>query len=161
MIAHDRLLKLISYNPLTGTFTCLVRRGRQSAGSVTGNIGNHGYIQLAIDKQMYLGHRLAFFYMTGRWPIEVDHKNGTKTDNRWTNLREATRSENSTNVARKAHNRSGFKGVSWHSSRGKWFAFIQKNGAQQFLGYFNDPVLAHEAYKNAAAILHGEFARAA
>lgn len=161
MISHARLLEVLHYSPETGEFTCRVQRGRQAAGSIVGNIGNHGYVQLAVDKQMYLGHRLAFFYMAARWPVEVDHKNGTKTDNKWINLREATHSQNGMNVKRRSHNRSGFKGVSWHASHSKWAAFIAKEGSQKFLGYFDDPKSAHDAYATEAAKFHGEFARAA
>jgi hypothetical protein len=42
-------------------------------------------------------HRLAFALVEGRWPKLVDHINGSGSDNRWSNLREATNSANGLN----------------------------------------------------------------
>lgn len=80
-----------------------------------------------------------------------------RSDNRISNLREATRSQNAMNARKQRDNTSGFKGVSrW---RGKWQAKIQRDGKQRFLGAFSTPQDAALAYKNAAINLHGEFAR--
>lgn len=161
MIDHERLLQLIEYDPETGIFRALVQRGRVPAGSVIGNNHCNGYLQFAIDKKMYLAHRVAFFYMTGRWPIEVDHENRIKTDNRWLNLREATKSQNNFNKTAMVRSKSGIKGVSWNARRGKWYAFIHDGERQHYLGSFDDPELAQAAYCAAAIKFHGEFARVA
>lgn len=161
-ISHARLLETLHYDPETGLFTCRIRRGRIMPGTVVGNIGNHGYIQLAIDSKMYLGQRVAWFYMTGHWPADqVDHVNRKKTDNRWVNLREATKSQNGFNKGPMSRNRSGFKGVSWNAKRGKWYAFIVDGQGQRYLGSFDSAEQAHAVYSEAALKYHGEFARVA
>jgi hypothetical protein len=99
--------------------------------------------------------------MTGDCPKEVDHINGDPTDNRWSNLREATPQQNKFNRGTCKSNKSGFKGVSRHKQNGNWVAEITHNYRKYHIGCFDTPEEAHEAYKKAAYILHGEFARAA
>lgn len=98
--------------------------------------------------------------MTGDWPPDdVDHRDLNKANNKWTNLRLATRSQNVANGARRTDNRSGFKGVTRRGN--KWEARIRAGGLLHYLGLFETTEAAHEAYCAAAAKLHGEFARAA
>jgi hypothetical protein len=93
--------------------------------------------------------------------MDIDHINGDGLDNRWSNLRLATRAENIRNSRTKATNTSGFKGVSWHKRDRKWQAHIKINGRSKNLGLFEAPEDAHAAYVAAAQKYHGEFARAA
>src|ERR1019366_3934979 len=110
-----RLKEVLRYVPETGLFTWLMKRGSRAAGSVAGTLRSDGYIQIRLDGDAYLGHRLAWFYQTGSWPTpECDHQDLDKTNNRWTNLREATKSQNKANVNRPISNTSGAKGVCWH-----------------------------------------------
>jgi hypothetical protein len=90
----------------------------------------------------------------------VDHVEPCKTlDNRRSNLRIATYSQNSFNSRIRSNNTSGYKGASLDKSCGKWRASICINSKKRFIGYLSSPELAHEAYKLAAAEHHGEFAR--
>lgn len=91
--------------------------------------------------------------------VHVDHINGDGLDNRRVNLRLATNAENGRNQRRHANNACGFKGVYWHKRGKKWAASIGFNGQNKHLGLFNKPESAHAAYCEAAALLHGEFAR--
>jgi hypothetical protein len=96
--------------------------------------------------------------MTGKWcSLVIDHRDGDPSNNRWANLRRATRSQNSANRRIPRNNPCGFKGVSRH--RGKWDATICKKGRRHFLGSFLTPQAAHAAYVKAARKLFGEFAR--
>lgn len=88
-----------------------------------------------------------------------DHKNGNTLNNTRDNLRIATRQQNSQNRKRSRNNVSGYKGVSWHRQKNKWQATIRIDGKNKFLGYFDNPQLAHEAYCKAAIGTHGNFAR--
>lgn len=88
----------------------------------------------------------------------VDHVNGNALDNRRANLREATYTENVRNT-KKRPNRSGYKGVTWHSKTGKWHAGITVNKRRISLGYYSDPAEAAHAYDHAARQHFGEFAR--
>lgn len=95
-------------------------------------------------------------YLTG-WPL-VDHRNGDGLDNRRANLRPATHAENSRNVARRADNTSGHKGVSWAPHTNRWRALIVVDGRRTHLGYYPDPVDAARAYDAAAIEQHGDYA---
>lgn len=91
--------------------------------------------------------------------LVVDHVNGNGLDCRRANLRAATCAQNLWNAGPSANNKSGFKGVHWSSSAGKWQAQIMFNMKKKSLGYFEDKNDAHKAYQAAAAKYHGEFAR--
>jgi len=95
-------------------------------------------------------------FLTG-WPL-VDHINGDGLDNRRANLRPATTSQNLANRRIQCNNRSGFKGVGWHTSTGKWRSRIVVDGKRFNLGAFTTPEAAALAYDAAARELHGEFA---
>lgn len=87
----------------------------------------------------------------------VDHINGDPLDNRRSNLRLATASQNLHNIGRSSANTSGYKGVSWDRRRKKWRARIKKDGKEKHLGLFDTPEEAFEAYCKAGPEYHGEF----
>lgn len=95
MITIERLKELVRYEPTTGKFINLVRRGCNGVGVICGTIDGHGYISIMLDRKYYAGHVLAWFYVTGKWPeMGIDHENRIRHDNTWANLRLATKSEN-------------------------------------------------------------------
>lgn len=155
-LTAERLRELLHYDADTGVFTRLVSRKGFRAGGVAGS-DNNGYRIIVIDYKMYRSHRLAWLYMTGEWPRnDVDHINGTRNDNRFANLREATRSENMQNV-RKAHSdnkSSGLLGVTFDKSQGKFMARIMLNGKYRYIGRYITAQEAHHAYLAAKSQLH-------
>lgn len=160
-LTRDRLKELLHYDPYTGRLTWLVdRKGPARAGCEAGCDNGQGYRRIYVDGKPYKGHRLAWFYMTGQWPREVDHINGDRSDNSWANLREVTRSQNKMNFSVYRSNSSGYPGVSYYRRTGKWKAQIQKAGQKTFLGYHDTPEQAAAAYERAANELFGEYARA-
>jgi hypothetical protein len=90
--------------------------------------------------------------LTGK--IQADHANRNTLDNRRSNLRPATASQNRCNVRK--FNPSGYKGVRWHV--GKWVASITVKGIPVHLGRFTDKHDAARAYNEAAQKHEGEFA---
>ena len=100
-------------------------------------------------------HRLAFLYQTGQWPArQVDHINGVRDDNRWSNLRESTNAQNSQNERRaRSSNTVGFLGVSRHRS-GRFRARIVVDGKERSLGLHDTPQIAHSAYLSAKRDIH-------
>jgi len=99
--------------------------------------------------------------MTGEMPnMQIDHKNMVGTDNRWSNLRLATKSQNLANSRARKDNFSGFKGAYYDKKSGKWRAQVRHNGKLHSLGRFPTPREANAAYLVAASKLFGEFARA-
>jgi hypothetical protein len=123
------------------------------AGKTAGSPDNDGYlcIGLRVDgKQFYLkAHRVIWALAHDRWPEnEIDHRNGARNDNRLSNLREATHSEQMQNL--RINNTSGISSVSWASGRGKWQTKL--NGV--FIGRFDDLDEARRAALVAKEILH-------
>lgn len=106
-------------------------------------------------------HRLIAETLPG---FETDHENGDGLDNRRSNLRTATASQNSGNTWKPrrpggmAHS-SRYKGVSWDKSRSRWQAKICRNGRHKNLGRYDDEADAARAYDAAAMLHYGEFAR--
>lgn len=159
--AKDLVFRCLSYNPETGEFVWKVSaRNKVSAGRIAGTLHKSGYRTIKIKRVTYQCSRLAWLFGTGAWPSShIDHINNNKIDNRFSNLREATHSQNGCNRPMAPYNTSGFKGVSWASKENKYKAQITFQGKDYSLGMFDDPAEAHEAYKAAALRLHGEFAR--
>lgn len=160
-LTAERLRELLDYDPKTGEMTWRVKRGgRVSPGSRAGSLNNRGYVLVEIDGRCYGRNRLAFLHMTGAWPLnEADHKNGIRDDDRWCNLRDATRSENARN--RKCSSRHGVKGVSYFSrcKTRPWGAYIDaRGGKRKHLGVFATKAEAAAARLDAERRLHGKFA---
>lgn len=110
-------------------------------------------------KKLYL-HRVILERIIGRKLVrseQVDHIDGNGLNNRRDNLRLATNSQNHHNISKRSDNKSGYKGVCY--SGGKWVAQINVSGKQTYLGRFDTPENAYEAYCEAAKKYHGEFAR--
>lgn len=160
MLTQERLRALLDYDPETGIFRWREARSGTKPG-VAGCPNKRGYLRICIDYKLYYSHRLAWFYVHGEWPPEIDHRDLDKKNNRIGNLRVATRFQNNANVPKKRDNTSGLKGAYFDNRRGHWAAAIKIRGRGKFLGYFPTKEAAHAAYARAAAIHHGEFARLA
>ena len=161
MLNFERVNALLRYDPETGKLFWKIPRGRMPSGVVAGRLSNKGYIQIGIDSKRYSAHRLAWLLHYGAWPEHlIDHINMDKSDNRITNLREATNAENQFNTVAQSNNTSGFKGVTLHKNNRKWIAYIGVKGVRHHLGSFKTAVEAHEAYVKASKELHGSFMRA-
>jgi len=124
------------------------------SGQAAGTITSYGYIQICLDWRMYKAHRLAWLYIHGHMPErQLDHINHNRTDNRISNLREATPSENAQNrVGAQRNSKSGILGV--HKFKNKWRAFIQINGKTKNIGDFDTSEQARDAYLRAKRQLH-------
>jgi len=161
LITQDVIKNILEYNQYSGKFiwkNCAGRRKRN--GDTAGFKDSQGYVKIKIFGKSHFAHRVAFIYMTGRSPVEeIDHVNLVKDDNKWSNLREATRLQNSMNKWKRKHNRSGFKGVSFHKRCKKWVAQIQKNKKCYHLGYYKTPQEAYSIYIREALRQHGKFAQ--
>lgn len=160
-LTQEELRRVLHYAPETGIFTWLVRLSiRIVVGKEAGARHGAGYITIGIYGNGYLAHRLAWFYMTGEWPSDdVDHRNGLRNDNRWCNLRPATRQQNMQNKRKLDANTSGIKGVSWCKQRRKWIAQLWRPDGTKFAAVRRTKEEAAQAYAEEAKRAHGEFAR--
>jgi hypothetical protein len=161
-LSHAELVRVLIYNPRTGTWRWLISpRPNIRAGSTAGATYGSGYRHIKLLGRQYKAARLAWFYVTGEWPppgYEVDHKNGDTLDDRWDNLRLATRSQNACNQGkRRGISPVELKGVGWDGARGLYRARI-KGDRQLLLGRYVHEEEAHQAYREAARKLHGRFA---
>lgn len=147
------ILERLSYNPDTGVFTWVKHKYKKKPLSVAGNLDKSGYVRIHICGKKIAAHRLAWFFVHGEWPKEdVDHINEIKNDNRISNLRLATRSQNCMNRGNKKT-----KGAYFYPNYGNYVAKIMKEGVSTHLGYFDTFEEAKAAYDDAAKELHGEF----
>jgi hypothetical protein len=153
------LRELLAYDPISGVLTWKKNMTpRARAGKEAGVIQCGKYRRIGINGKYYMAHRIAWVIVTGSWPeYQIDHKNGMKSDNRWTNLREATSAQNKHNTEHR--NNSGLIGASLHAGTGRYRAQIRTGGKRKFLGWFETAQEAHDAYKQAAIKYHGEFAK--
>lgn len=150
----------LRYVKTTGHLWWKIRASGRVMWRPAGSIDKNGYIGIGFGGKVFKAHHLAWLIVTGDWPRgEIDHKNLNRADNKWKNLREATRGQNQSNSRKYRNNTSGFKGVCWHKQHRKWYAQLQSNGKQVFLGLFDDPAIAAVAYAKGARRHHGEFAR--
>ena len=158
MLTARRLQAILQYEPDTGLFRwringrgCFIRKG-----AIAGTINSQGYRQMKVDGSFYKASRLAFLWMTGKWPKKiVDHINCQKGDDRWENLRDADYSQNGANMRVR---REGLKGVVFNKRRGTYSAFICKDYHVQNLGRFDSEEDAHAAYVAEAKRRFGEYA---
>ena len=159
-ITAARVREIFNYDPLSGELSRRVDRGRWKAGEIVGvrNITT-GYVMVGADYGRYYAHRLIWLLVTGRWPIEIDHIDLDKANNKWTNLREATHANNMANIRKFSSNKSGVKGVHWHKAAKKWCAQTSANGVIFHLGIFSTIQEATAAYRDAASKHHGKFTR--
>lgn len=123
---------------------------------VIGWLNNNGYYRLSFDCKLFYFHQIAFICMKGYIPEEVDHIDKNKTNNIWSNLREADRINNSCNSFKRKTNRSGLKGVSWAKSNNCWRMDITFN-KKKYHSYHATKEEAYEAYCIKSSELHKEF----
>ena len=153
MLTQELLHSLFFYDAATGNLIWRVQKNNVKIGSVAGCI-HRGYCKITINKKSYMAHRLVWLWHFGVMPEqETDHINGNRADNRLENLRLATTSENQQNLRKpRFNNKSGYLGVSKIAK--KWQAQIKIDGKAHYLGLFDTPEQAHEAYLEAKAKLH-------
>lgn len=150
-----KVLELYDFDPETGVFAR--RRGWAQGQPIQTTFAN-GYIQLAVGKGRYRGHRVAWLLHYGVWPDRyIDHINRVRTDNRIANLRLTDSALNCLNAARVGSS-SGFKGIRFNRKTGLWDVTIKVRGVSHYASRFPDPASAARAYDRLALKHAGEFA---
>lgn len=143
------------YDPLTGDF----QRNGKKAGSVNAD----GYVKLFMDGKYYSAHKIAWLIHYGEWlsypEFEIDHDNRNRSDNRISNLRKVTKSQNQRNAGMRVSNTSGVHGVNWKPKYnktpgdGRWVARIWNGPKHVYLGSFKTLYEASIARKAAERAL--------
>jgi hypothetical protein len=159
MLTQERLKEVLDYNPETGIFTYKVSRVSNKSGTPAGCL-DHKYLRVRIDNKLYYCHRLAWLYMTGKFPaLFIDHIDNIQSNNKWLNLRECSNAENLRNTKLPSHNTSGAKGVRWSKACNKWVARCRVNYKDIHIGLFANKDDAIKARNDYASIHHGVFYR--
>ena len=131
--------QFVSYDPETGQFTKVKKTtSYRKPGDIIGTKMSRGYYGIHIPGYgTVYAHRLAFLFMTGKWPANiVDHINHNGLDNRWENLRDVGYSGNNHNSKLRKDNSTGVRNVTYHKINKKFFAAITYQKVTHNLGYF-------------------------
>lgn len=158
--AHKKILELLFYDEESGSFQwkSMTKNGIK-AGTIAGTKTPQGYIRIKYKDRIYPAHRLAWLFRYGELPnSEIDHINGVRSDNRISNLRLVTHSQNMFNRTRNINTVSGRKGVTWSKKNQKWLVQCQCNGKRYYLGYFSELCDAVAAATRFREKHHGEYA---
>lgn len=156
MLTQTRLKEVLEYNPDSGVFTWKgVHKipGKRKQGRIAGTVNSDGYTVIYVDNRQYRAARLAWMYMTGRFPNPtVDHKNRNRTDDRFGNLREATKQQQRINQ-KKYRNNGLPKSIYW--VRNKYQVDIVRRGKKHYFGRFDDLQDAINARNKGLHLLEG------
>lgn len=154
-LTQQQLKAVLDYNPETGEFAWLIRRKGIKRNKQPGCVRKDGYRMIRIDGHLYLAHRLAWLWVHGCWPKhDVDHINGSTSDNRIANLRDVPRQTNLENQRKaKPFSVTGMLGVTKHREN-YYSARIQVGRKVFHLGTFRTPVEANLAYVEAKRKMH-------
>jgi len=153
----NKIAEVLSYNPETGDLTWIKRTSnRIKVGDKAGRIrrdcrGYTNYMDTNVFGKSYPNHRLGWFLTHGSWPShDIDHIDGDGMNNKLSNLRDVSRSDNLLNTGVWRHNTSGIKGVYLRKDTGLWTAKAQYKGKVTHLGCFKTKEEAAEARAKAS-----------
>lgn len=139
-LTRDRLCELLDVDVEKGIFVWKhTMGGKAKKGQEAGALTANGYVQLRLDKQDYLAHRLMWFYVYGAFPVlQIDHIDRDKTNNSANNLRLATPKQNGENRSLKSNNSSGHRGVFFRKNliSKPWHVSIMNNRKTIHIGFF-------------------------
>ena len=156
-MTRDELVAVLTLNktPAHWWFTWnTTQSNRAVAGTVAGGVNGKGYWLIRYNRNKYSAHRLVWLHETGTLPTgQIDHINGNRADNRFTNLREVTNQQNSHNRLANKNSTTKVKGVSL-SRTGRFEAQIRNNGTKIHLGTYGTVADAARAYLAAAQQHH-------
>lgn len=147
----ERPVELFQEGRQPASTTCASWNSRFAGKEALAHKQGMGYLHGCLMGEKVLAHRAVYALANGEWPDgEIDHINGIKTDNRPGNLRSTSHEGNMRNQRLRSTNTSGFNGVSYDKSRGKYEAFIYVNGRKSHVGRFDTAEEAVAARKLAS-----------
>ncbi|HCR3032587.1 TPA: HNH endonuclease [Escherichia coli] len=134
----EKIRSALNYNQDSGVFTWAESRGSQSKGSIAGSVNSDGYIAIQVFGITYLAHRLAWLFVYNEMPPqEIDHINRRKTHNAISNLRLASRSQNTSNSSVRDDSESGVKGIRYRKDIGKYQCRLTIDGKRVCVGSYS------------------------
>lgn len=153
LLTPEKIRELFNYDAVTGILAWKIKPcSSVRIGDAVGSLGGRGYLTTTFRGKQYGVHRLVFVWVHGHFPKDqIDHINHVRNDNRISNLREVSQSENSKNASLSKRNTSGFLGVGWSKECRKWSANISVDGKLVHLGLFAHKQDAIDARQEARA----------
>jgi hypothetical protein len=155
-LTRDYLLDLFQYKD--GNLYWKNHKYRALNSKQAGYTRTDGYVSVGINKKIYKAHRVIFMMFHSYMPLEIDHINGNKNDNRIENLREVNHSQNCLNRKLRSDNVIKCKGVRWVQANKAYMVRVTINGKRKFLGYFKDFDLADLVASEARDLYYGKYA---
>ena len=149
MITQERLKEVLFYSPRTGLFRWRISLRHGCINKIAGSRRRDGYICIRIDKRRYYAHRLAWFYMTGKWVPEIDHEDRNSSN------KDKTHSDNISNSKQSKRSVTGLRGATPFRD-GRYVAQICYRRKRIHLGYYNSAEEAHQVYLRKYRELRGE-----
>ena len=164
ILTQDLLKEFVKYDPDTGFFFIFLnkqtRDNTRPLGSVVGHMSGDGYVHFSFFGKKRKAHRMAWLYMTGSMPNGIiDHIDGDKTNNKFSNLRDVTTTQNSANM-HKICSRTGFRGVYENIKKGVVVSYVAQYD-KKHLGSFNTPEEASACVDEYLFSLFGDNAKLA
>lgn len=153
MLTQELLKEILHYDPETGVWTWVnpPNHNTRLTGQIAGNRRRDGYLRIRYGGRLYYASHLACLYMTGKFPDkEMDHEDRDPSNDKWSNLREATSSQNKYNRTMT----NNLRGV-YRSGENSWWA---NSGRNNYLGTFDTLEAAIIARDTEALELGGPFA---
>lgn len=86
----------------TGRIDCYSRKGKRKLFKDVGSKNEDGYIRIWCKNRLRMKHRLLYWLYYGELPLEIDHINHIRDDNRISNLRSVNRRQNNIGTVRKS-----------------------------------------------------------
>lgn len=142
-LTQDLIAKVLRYDSTTGVlfWTTNVHSKRAIPNSRAGSlVRTTGYRNITLFGRSYLEHHLIWFICKGVWPNgQLDHIDQVRDNNRISNLREVTVSENARNRSRRKNTTTGEAGIWYNRKTRKYVAEITLNGKKVYQKSFDDP----------------------
>ena len=136
-MTQEKLKALFEYDAQTGNF---IRKYTTSSNAKKNTIAGYktknGYIKISIDNKKYFAHRLAWLFVYGYMPTQIDHKDHNRANNNIKNLRDTTQKENTKNSSLRKDNTSGMSGIYYDKKRNSFKVQIAKDGKDLFFGRY-------------------------
>jgi hypothetical protein len=136
-LTQEYVKSILEYDPDGGDFIWLRSIGSNAKYSTAGYLSGQGYWYVKISRLKYQRGRLAYFYMTGEWPEEIDHIDRDMSNDEWGKLRAATRARNEYNIGIRKDSKNQYKGV-YRVPGGRFGAQIYVDYKRMYLGHFCD-----------------------
>lgn len=146
LLTREEILSFFDYDKINGMLIWKrhwYHNKQYLIGRVAGTLDGDGYRIVRLHEVGYRIHRLIWFIENGNWPIQIDHKNGIRTDNKIDNLKSSTARLNCQN---KFHHRSGRLMGATQVKNGRWHSQIQIKNKRVHLGTYDTEFEAHWKY---------------